>query len=70
MSVPSAFEFATWVKDNEHLLRPPVNNRMMFSGDDFIVQVVGGPNQRTDFHVDPYEEWFFQIRGNMHVNVV
>ena len=32
--------------------------------------VVGGPNQRSDFHVDPYEEWFYQVRGNMHVNVV
>jgi 3-hydroxyanthranilate 3,4-dioxygenase len=32
--------------------------------------VVGGPNQRTDFHVDPYEEVFYQVRGNMHVNVM
>ena len=42
---------------------------MMYGGDDFIVMVVGGPNQRTDFHVDPYEEWFYQVAGNMHVNV-
>ena len=32
--------------------------------------VVGGPNQRTDFHLDPYEEWFYQVRGNMHVNIM
>lgn len=70
MTVPSVFNFAEWVKENEHLLQPPVNNQMMYAGDDFIVQVVGGPNQRTDFHVDPYEEWFYQIRGNMHVNIV
>jgi 3-hydroxyanthranilate 3,4-dioxygenase len=70
MPVPPVLDFATWVKDNEHLLKPPVNNQMMYSGSDFIVQVVGGPNQRTDFHVDPYEEWFYQISGNMHVNIV
>jgi 3-hydroxyanthranilate 3,4-dioxygenase len=70
MPVPPVFDFAEWVKDNGHLLKPPVNNKMMYSGKDFIVQVVGGPNQRTDFHVDPYEEWFFQIRGNMHVDIV
>lgn len=70
MPVQPVFNFIEWVKDNEHLLRPPVNNKMMYSGDDFIVQVVGGPNQRTDFHVDPYEEWFYQIRGNMQVNIV
>ena len=32
--------------------------------------VVGGPNQRTDFHVDPYEEFFYQVKGNIHVDVM
>jgi 3-hydroxyanthranilate 3,4-dioxygenase len=62
--------FAQWIEDNRHLLKPPVGNKTMVVGDDFIVQVVGGPNQRTDFHVDPYEEWFYQLEGNMHVNVM
>ncbi|MGW5731287.1 MULTISPECIES: 3-hydroxyanthranilate 3,4-dioxygenase [Streptomyces] len=68
--IPPAVNFAAWVKDNEHLLKPPVNNQAIFTGDDFIVQVVGGPNQRTDFHVDPYEEWFHQIKGDMYVNLM
>ena len=60
-----------WIEANEHLLKPPVGNKQMFpTGDDFITMVVGGPNQRTDYHVDPYEELFFQIRGDMHVNVM
>ena len=32
--------------------------------------MVGGPNQRTDFHDDPYEEYFHQFRGNAHVLVL
>lgn len=71
MALPPVFKFAEWVTEHEHLLRPPVNNQQMYPANgDFIVQVVGGPNQRLDFHVDPYEEWFYQVRGNMHVNVM
>ncbi|MGH3492952.1 MAG: 3-hydroxyanthranilate 3,4-dioxygenase [Sciscionella sp.] len=70
-SIPPVFNFAKWVAEHEHVLQPPVNNKQMWERTgDFIVQVVGGPNQRTDFHVDPYEEWFYQVRGSMHVNLV
>lgn len=68
--LPPVIDFAGWIDDHRHLLKPPVNNRTMALGTDFIVQVVGGPNKRTDFHFDPYEEWFFQIKGDMHVIVM
>jgi 3-hydroxyanthranilate 3,4-dioxygenase len=59
-----------WIDEHRHLLKPPVGNRQVFpTGGDFIVMVVGGPNQRTDFHVDPYEEVFHQVEGHMHVDV-
>jgi 3-hydroxyanthranilate 3,4-dioxygenase len=35
-----------------------------------MVTVVGGPNQRTDFHDDPVEEFFYQLRGDMMLKVV
>lgn len=70
MNTLEPINFATWIEEHRHLLKPPVGNRQVFpAGDDFIVMVVGGPNQRTDFHVDPYEEVFYQVEGNMHVNV-
>ncbi|MGW6333208.1 3-hydroxyanthranilate 3,4-dioxygenase [Nocardia rhamnosiphila] len=62
--------FDAWIRENEQFLRPPVNNKTMQLGDDFIVQVIGGPNQRTDYHVDPYEEWFYQVRGDIFVRVM
>jgi 3-hydroxyanthranilate 3,4-dioxygenase len=66
----AADQLPEWIEENQHLLKPPVNNKALYATDDFIVQVVGGPNQRTDFHVDPYEEWFYQLKGTMHVNLM
>jgi 3-hydroxyanthranilate 3,4-dioxygenase len=62
--------FEQWIEDNRHLLKPPVGNKTMTVGKDFIVMIVGGPNARTDYHVDPYEEWFYQIEGTMHVDLI
>lgn len=71
MTVPPVVNFQAWIDENEHLLRPPVNNKQVWMPmGDFIVQVIGGPNQRTDYHIDPYEEWFYQYKGTMHVNLM
>lgn len=69
--ITPAINFQRWIEEHQHLLKPPVGNKQMFERtSDFIVQVVGGPNQRTDYHVDPYEELFYQVKGNIHVNLM
>jgi 3-hydroxyanthranilate 3,4-dioxygenase len=70
-ATPPPTDFLGWIDENRHLLKPPVGNKQMFPmSEDFIVMIVGGPNQRTDFHIDPYEELFYQIKGNMHVRTM
>lgn len=67
----SAFNFAQWIDRHAHLLKPPVANRQVFmEAEDLIVMVVGGPNARTDYHDDPYEEFFYQLRGNMVLRIM
>ena len=67
----SAFNFSQWIDRHAELLRPPVGNQQVFrEAEDLIVQVVGGPNARTDYHDDPYEEFFYQLRGNMVLRVM
>jgi 3-hydroxyanthranilate 3,4-dioxygenase len=70
MSPLKAFNFRDWIDENRHLLKPPVGNRQVFRDSEFIIMVVGGPNSRKDFHVDPGEEFFYQLEGDMLLKTV
>ena len=59
------FNFSKWIDAHAHLLKPPVGNKLIFEDAGMVVQVVGGPNSRVDFHDDPVEEFFYQLRGDM-----
>jgi 3-hydroxyanthranilate 3,4-dioxygenase len=61
------FNFQRWIDEHAHQLKPPVGNQQIWRDADMIVTVVGGPNRRTDYHDDPYEEFFYQLRGNAYL---
>ncbi|MFQ5720627.1 MAG: 3-hydroxyanthranilate 3,4-dioxygenase [Acidobacteriota bacterium] len=65
-----SFNLKTWIDAHRHLLRPPVGNAQVWQDSEFIVMIVGGPNRRNDYHVDPGEEFFFQIEGDMILRVM
>lgn len=65
-----AFNFQNWIRENESFLKPPVGNRMVWADSDLMVTVVGGPNERTDYHHDPVEEFFYQLKGNMTLKLI
>ena len=64
----SAFNLSAWIEEHRDLLKPPVGNRCIVAGD-FIIMVVGGPNERDDFHLDEGPEWFQQLEGQMVLRV-
>jgi 3-hydroxyanthranilate 3,4-dioxygenase len=64
------FNFAKWIDEHSDLLKPPVGNAQIWADADFIVTVVGGPNERTDYHDDPFEEFFYQLRGDITLRLI
>jgi len=69
MSITRPFNFKKWIDENRHLLKPPVNNKVVYKDAEFIVMVVGGPNSRKDFHYNESEEFFYQLEGDIVVTI-
>ncbi|MCD6016974.1 MAG: 3-hydroxyanthranilate 3,4-dioxygenase [Bacteroidetes bacterium] len=69
MSVTRPFNFKKWIDENRDLLKPPVNNKVVYKDTEFIVMVVGGPNSRKDYHFNESEEFFYQLEGDIKVKL-
>ena len=61
------FNLMAWVDDHRAELTPPVANKQVWREADMIVMIVGGGNIRNEFHDDPREEFFFQLKGDMNL---
>lgn len=59
-----------WIEANQAAFRPPVANKEMFPESEFIYQIVRGPNARNDFHIDPGDEIFYQLAGDIVVRCI
>jgi 3-hydroxyanthranilate 3,4-dioxygenase len=65
------FNFQKWIDEHRHWLKPPVGNRQIWEdAADLMVTVVGGDNERTDFHDDPVEEFLYQLKGSMVLKTI
>ena len=65
-----AFNLQGWIDQNLDKLKPPVGNAQVWEGGELMVTVVGGPNQRRDYHDDPTEEFFYQLKGDILLRII
>jgi 3-hydroxyanthranilate 3,4-dioxygenase len=65
-----AFNFQGWIEENKDKFKPPVGNAQVWEDGEMMVTVVGGPNARRDFHDDPTEEFFYQLKGDIVLRIM
>lgn len=61
-----------WIEANKDNLKPPIGNRQLWKDNwqNLLVMMVGGPNYRPDYHDDPGEELFIQLRGDLTLKLI
>jgi 3-hydroxyanthranilate 3,4-dioxygenase len=70
MDITLPFNLRDWIEANRDSLKPPVCNRELYAGAEFIVMIVGGPNSRKDYHYDAGAELFHQLEGDMVLRTI
>jgi 3-hydroxyanthranilate 3,4-dioxygenase len=70
MELLSTYHLKRWVQDNKEYFNPPFRtNRLIVSHKDFLVMILRGPNTRLDFHIEPGDEFFYQVEGDMELHL-
>ena len=70
MATTDPLNLMQWIEEHRHEMKPPVSNKTIWKDQDFIVFVSAGPNTRNDYHVNPTEEFFYQLKGDIYVKVI
>jgi 3-hydroxyanthranilate 3,4-dioxygenase len=69
MSLAPPINLQAWIEEHRSLLQPPVGN-ICIHDSQFLVMVVGGPNARSDYHINPGEELFYQVQGDVVLKLI
>lgn len=58
-----------FIEKNKDQFHPPVCNKLLHGGQ-LSIMFVGGPNTRSDFHMEEGSEFFYQLKGEMTIGTV
>jgi 3-hydroxyanthranilate 3,4-dioxygenase len=58
------FNLSQWIDDNR---KDWGQRRVIWQNSDFIAFVTRGPNRRKDYHINPGDEIFYQLEGELNL---
>ena len=59
------FNLTKWIDENRASWG---QRRVIWQGSDFIAFVTRGPNRRKDYHINPGDEIFYQLEGELNLH--
>ncbi len=59
------FNLEKWIEENRHNWG---QRRRIWEDSDFLAFVTRGPNSRSEFHIDPGDEIFYQLEGELNLH--
>src|SRR5918911_3258801 len=59
-----------WIEENRSTFEPPVGNKVIWEDSQFTAMIIRGPNARRDFHIDPSDEIFYMLKGDMMLEYI
>jgi 3-hydroxyanthranilate 3,4-dioxygenase len=60
-----AFNLQQWINENRSRWG---QRRVIWENSDFIAFVTRGPNRRKDYHINPGDEIFYQLEGELNLH--
>jgi len=64
------FALMDWIRRSMTGEFGPGATKEVFRHSDFVFQILKGPNRRNDYHLDPYDEIFYQLKGSVWVRLI
>lgn len=63
----TGFNLQQWIQENRGNWG---QRRVLWENSDFIAFVTRGPNRRKDFHINPGDEIFYQLEGELNLHYI
>lgn len=63
----TGFNLRQWIDENRGSWG---QRRVLWENSDFIAFVTRGPNRRKDFHINPGDEIFYQLEGELNLHYI
>jgi 3-hydroxyanthranilate 3,4-dioxygenase len=65
-----AFGLMDWIRENEDRFQKPVGNHVLWKEETEFIAFCSGANARNDWHINPGDEIFLQLQGDIRVDLI